>query len=286
MAQPDNRGLQASLRRKLKAGQWPEDLVKELVGGGMSEALAQRFVDQALAADRPQAADQFAPPEPEGARAAATVKLLIATLLMIGGVGWYMRTDPAQRVPLMWAPIVLGLLVFLQSLQKGLNHPMSFPWFIAIVSLAAPAGLAAWFVGVAASRETVPLDEEKVRAKVQELVTEALKGQAQAQAQVQVPGPATTPPGSAPAAPTAEQIEAALKMIAPAAKAPLAGLIKALEDLAAATTPADQCRAARALGDTGFGSEQAHYALLNLLVSSIDNSVRDCAEAALKKIGK
>ena len=53
-------GLTASIRRKLQDGKTPEEIVQELVAGGLGQMSAQRFVDRAIAEDAsapPSAAD-------------------------------------------------------------------------------------------------------------------------------------------------------------------------------------------------------------------------------------
>lgn len=44
-------GLTTSIRRKLQDGKTPEEIVRELVAGGLTELSAQRFVDRAVAED-------------------------------------------------------------------------------------------------------------------------------------------------------------------------------------------------------------------------------------------
>src|SRR5688500_18886076 len=46
-----NGGLTTSIRRKLQEGRTPEEIVQELVAGGLGQTSAQRFVDRALAED-------------------------------------------------------------------------------------------------------------------------------------------------------------------------------------------------------------------------------------------
>lgn len=42
-------GLTTKIRRQLQEGKTPEEVVQELVAGGLSELSAQRFVDRAIA---------------------------------------------------------------------------------------------------------------------------------------------------------------------------------------------------------------------------------------------
>ena len=44
-------GLTASIRRKLHDGKSPDEIIQELVAGGLGQTSAERFVDRALAED-------------------------------------------------------------------------------------------------------------------------------------------------------------------------------------------------------------------------------------------
>ena len=163
-------GLTTSIRRKLQDGKTPEDIIKELVAGGLTETSAQRFVDRAVAE---HASAEPLPPLPEtpapidsldqflqtktaesAAEAAKTGRkqLWIASSLMCGGIAItaisYMMAAPGGRFTLMWGPVVFGGLLYGQAVIKGLTRPRSFAWFSALGAGAAPVVLAVVLLGV------------------------------------------------------------------------------------------------------------------------------------------
>src|SRR5262245_19785 len=120
-------GLTATIRRKLHDGKSPDEIVQELVAGGLGQASAQRFVDRALAEDAtapplpplPPVTDTPAPvddldqfiqtktAETEAENAKTGRKSLwVASALMCGGIAItgisYIMAEPGQRFTLMW----------------------------------------------------------------------------------------------------------------------------------------------------------------------------------------
>jgi hypothetical protein len=170
-------GLTASIRRKLQDGKAPEDIVKELVAGGMTEVSAQRFVDRAVLQH------QSAPPLPDAPApvdsldqfiqqktaetAAANAKvgrksLWAASALMCGGVLItgisYIMADEGERFTLMWGPVAFGFFLWGKTVIQGLANFRTFAWFSAIGSVVAPVVLTVGLLGVAIAAEP-PLEE-------------------------------------------------------------------------------------------------------------------------------
>ena len=116
-------GLTTSIRRKLQDGKTPEEIVKELVAGGLTEVSAQRFVDRAIAEDATapplpplpetpapaDSLDQFLQTKTAAAEASAAKtgrkQLWIASSLMCGGIlitaVSYITADAGERFTLM-----------------------------------------------------------------------------------------------------------------------------------------------------------------------------------------
>ncbi|HEX6162014.1 MAG TPA: hypothetical protein VFZ31_01525 [Vicinamibacterales bacterium] len=167
MAAPQG-GLTASIRRKLQDGKTPEEIIQELVAGGMGQVSAQRFVDRALAENTslPQPDSQPAAPtsartegdaldsfiqtktvETQAAEAKSGSKTLwYACGLMCLGIGItafsYSIAGPGQRYTVMWGPVAVGVFLWGKAVFGGLAHARSFSWTSAIVSLAVPAVMA------------------------------------------------------------------------------------------------------------------------------------------------
>jgi hypothetical protein len=186
-------GLTASIRRKLQDGKTPEEIVQELVAGGLTEVSAQRFVDRAVAEHASAPPLPEAPPAPQQGdsldqfiqtkQAEAEVvaektgrkTLAVASLLMCGGVAIttfsYMMADPGGRFTLMWGPVVFGALMWGQAVIRGLAQPRTFAWFTALGTAAAPVVLAVLALGFVLA--TAPSDEELLRMELAELAEEA-----------------------------------------------------------------------------------------------------------------
>lgn len=190
-------GLTATIRRKLHDGKSPDEIVQELVAGGLGQTSAQRFVDRAIAEDA------SAPPLPPVAETAAPVdeldqfiqtktaeteaenaktgrkSLWVASVLMCGGIAItgfsYIMAAPGQRFTLMWGPVAFGFLLWGKSVLQGFGNFRTFAWFSAIGSIAAPVVLAVVLLGVAAASE--PSEEELLRAQVAEAMEKAGKKQ-------------------------------------------------------------------------------------------------------------
>jgi hypothetical protein len=186
-------GLTASIRRKLQEGKTPEEIVKELATGGLTEVSAQRFVDRALAehasapplpelppAPQPgDSLDQFIQTKQAEAEVVAEKTgrktLVVASLLMCGGIAVtafsYIVADPGGRFTLMWGPVVFGALMWGQAVIRGLAQPRTFAWFTALGTAAAPVVLAVLALGVVVA--TAPSDEELLQMELAELAEEA-----------------------------------------------------------------------------------------------------------------
>ena len=176
-------GLTANIRRKLQEGKTPEEIVKELVAGGLGQSSAQRFVDRALAEDA------AAPPLPPGAGTPAapaapadsldqfiqtktaeteaesaqtgSKSLWVASALMCGGILItgisFIMADEGEQFTLMWGPVVFGFFLWGKSVLGGLANFRKFAWFSAIGSLAAPVVLAILLLGIAVA--SAPTEE-------------------------------------------------------------------------------------------------------------------------------
>ena len=181
-------GLTATIRRKLHDGKSPDEIVQELVAGGLGQTSAQRFVDRAIAEDA------SAPPLPPVTEAAAPVdeldqfiqtktaeteaenaktgrkSLWVASALMCGGIAItgfsYIMAEPGQRFTLMWGPVVFGFFLWGKSVLQGFANARTFAWFSAIGSIGAPVVLAVVLLGVAVASE--PTEEELLRAEIAE----------------------------------------------------------------------------------------------------------------------
>ena len=175
-------GLTASIQRKLRDGRTPEEIIQELVAGGMGQASAQRFVDRALAdeatttplpppaampetadaAKQADALDQFirtktAETEAENAKTGRAA-LWVGSLLMCGGIVItavsYLMAGPGERYRLMWGPVAFGFIVWGQAVFKGVNNARTFAWFSAVASIVVPVVLTVVLLGVVAASES------------------------------------------------------------------------------------------------------------------------------------
>jgi hypothetical protein len=114
-------GLTTSIRRKLQDGKTPEEIIQELVAGGLTELSAQRFVDRAVAEDSSAPAlpplsqspegidsvDQFGQTvvQPEADTVPVTTgrkRLLIASMVMFAAVAIagisYVMAEPGEPI--------------------------------------------------------------------------------------------------------------------------------------------------------------------------------------------
>jgi hypothetical protein len=186
-------GLTATIRRKLHDGKSPDEIVQELVAGGLGQTSAQRFVDRALAEDASapplppvtetaapaDELDQFiqtktAETEAEDAKTGRK-SLWVASALMCGGIAItgfsYIMAAPGQRFTLMWGPVVFGFLLWGKSVLQGFGNARTFAWFSAIGSIGAPVVLAVVLLGVAAA--SAPTEGELLRAEIAEAMAKA-----------------------------------------------------------------------------------------------------------------
>jgi hypothetical protein len=185
-------GITASIRRKLQEGRTPEEIVQELVAGGLGQASAQRFVDRARAenatatplppptpdmSDAPKQADaldQFiqtrtAETEAENAKTGRAA-LWIGSLLMCSGIVItavsYIMAGPGERYRLMWGPVAFGFIVWGQSVFKGFARARTFAWFSAVASIVVPLVLTVIMLGVVAASEPAEDDPNAQAAEV------------------------------------------------------------------------------------------------------------------------
>jgi hypothetical protein len=190
-------GLTATIRRKLHDGKSPDEIVQELVAGGLGQTSAQRFVDRAIAegASAPplppvaettgpvDELDQFiqAKTAETAAENAKTGRksLWVASVLMCSGIAItgfsYIMAAPGQRFTLMWGPVAFGFLLWGKSVLQGFGNLRTFAWFSAVGSIAAPVVLAVVLLGVAAA--SAPSEEELLRAQIAEAMEKAGKKQ-------------------------------------------------------------------------------------------------------------
>jgi hypothetical protein len=193
---PQPGGLTASIRRKLQEGRTPEEIVQELVAGGLGQVSAQRFVDRALAEDAsapplpplpavtettdvaPQGdgLDQFLQTKTEETQAAEAKTgrgtLWVGSMLMCGGIAItgfsYIMADPGERYTLMWGPVVFGFIIWGQAVLKGFANFRTFAWLSAVASILVPVALTVITIGVAAAYE--PTEEELMRAQIAQIM--------------------------------------------------------------------------------------------------------------------
>lgn len=177
-------GLTASIRQKLHDGKTPDDIVQDLVDGGLTKVSAQRFVDRVLAeydpnAPLPALSDTAAQPpadsldqfiqtkaaETEAANAKTGRKSLwVASALMCSGVlitgVSYVMADVGERFTFMWGPIAFGFFLWGKTVIQGFTNARTFAWFSALGSVVVPAALAVILLGAAIA--SVPAEEEVV----------------------------------------------------------------------------------------------------------------------------
>jgi hypothetical protein len=179
-------GLAASIRRKLQQGRTPEEIIEELVAGGLGKVSAERFVDRALAEDASalplppveeaaapvDSLDQFiqtksAETEAENVKTGSKA-LWVASMLMCSGVAItgisYIMADAGERFTLMWGPVAFGFLLWGKSVLQGLRNARTFAWFSAVGSIAAPVVVAVIMLGMAMAYE--PTEEELLRMEL------------------------------------------------------------------------------------------------------------------------
>ena len=186
-------GLTASIRRKLHEGKTPDEIVQELVAGGLGQVSAQRFVDRALAEDASGAALPSPPPqipespatssneadpldqfirektaETQAAEAKTGSKgLWASSLLMCSGIvitaGSYLMADAGERYTLMWGPVVFGFALWARAVLGGLAHARSFAWVSAAASISLPIILTVVALGVVAGTEPPPPDDAQAQ---------------------------------------------------------------------------------------------------------------------------
>lgn len=90
----DTGGVAGSVRRQLAEGRAPEDIVEELVAGGLSRPSAQKFVDRALSMPASQAPAAAAPDAPKSFSKGMIVLAIIAAGIAVAVVVMRSRTDP------------------------------------------------------------------------------------------------------------------------------------------------------------------------------------------------
>lgn len=163
----------------------PEDVVKELTAGGMTQVSAQRFVDRAVlehqsAPPLPPVAEAPAPPADaldqfiqtktaESAAAEARTgrrPLWVASALMCSGIAItgisFMMAGEGDRFTLMWGPVAFGFFLWAKTVIQGFGSVRTFAWFSAIGSLLAPIVLT--IVLLVAIVATAPPLEDEVEA--------------------------------------------------------------------------------------------------------------------------
>ena len=177
-------GLTATIRRKLQDGKTPDEVVQELVAGGLGKDSAQRFVDRALAEDASAAPLPAAPAMPDHAADApadgldqfiqtktaeteaehaktGTRQLWIACALMCSGIAItgfsYVMAEPGERYTLMWGPVAFGIFLWGKSVVQGFANARSFAWVSAAASIAVPAVLTVVTLGVVAATGGEPI---------------------------------------------------------------------------------------------------------------------------------
>lgn len=91
----DTGGVAGSVRRQLAEGRAPEDIVEELVAGGLSKPSAQRFVDRALSMPAGQAPPVGAPGTSGSfPKVAIVLAIIAAAAIAIAVIAIRSRTDP------------------------------------------------------------------------------------------------------------------------------------------------------------------------------------------------
>jgi hypothetical protein len=179
----DTGSLTTSIRRKLQDGKTSDEVVKELVGTGLTAVSAQRFVDRAIAEDASAPplpppvdsiddfiAQQQAQPQKSGHKSLIAGSLLMCGGIIVTGVS-YIMADVGERYTLMWGPVVFGLIVIGQAVVNGLKNPREFAWLAAAGAVGLPVvlGGALWAFVVASE----PTPEEAMRMQLERILEEA-----------------------------------------------------------------------------------------------------------------
>src|SRR5262245_2958765 len=178
-------GLSATIRQKLHDGKTPDEVVQDLVAGGLTKVSAQRFVDRVLAEQDPVAPlppitdapavegdslDQFiqtkAVETQEAAAKTGRASLWVASSLMCGGILItaisFMMAGPNDRFTLMWGPVVFGFFLWGKTVVQGFANARTFAWFSAIGAILAPVVLTVLLLGAAVA--TAPTEDEETAA--------------------------------------------------------------------------------------------------------------------------
>jgi hypothetical protein len=188
-------GLTATIRRKLQDGKTPDEVVQELVAGGLGKASAQRFVDRALAEDASAGPLPPAPPMPDHAAPAdgldqfiqtktaeteaenaktGTRQLWIACALMCSGIAItgfsYIMAEPGERYTLMWGPVAFGFFLWGKSVVQGFANARSFAWVSAAASIALPVVLTVVTLGVVAATGAEPITNDNSEAELAQIL--------------------------------------------------------------------------------------------------------------------
>jgi hypothetical protein len=181
-------GLTTSIRRQLREGKLPEEIVRELVAGGLGQVSAQRFVDRALAEDASSPAegdafDQVTQTEPaetassneHGRASTGRLQVSISSLLMSGGIAYtgfsYAMTEPGQHYTLAWGPVAVGFLMWCRAIFYGVRNVGNFAWFSAASAITLPILLLAGIFVLPRGMLAFAVDDGDKEPEVREATT-------------------------------------------------------------------------------------------------------------------
>jgi hypothetical protein len=159
MAGPGGSDLTTRIRLGLAAGKARDQVVAELVAGGLSQPTAERFVDRALAEQgagpatptRELAAKPAAEEDPGGRGAMISGSFWLSLGACVTG-GTYLLAKPGEEFVLAYGAVIAGILAFVRGLsrwhQKGAG---AFPWLGVLIAGGLPIlGTGALFGGTRA----------------------------------------------------------------------------------------------------------------------------------------
>ena len=272
-------GLTTSIRRKLQGGKSPDEVVQELVAGGLTEVSAQRFVDRAMTEDASAAPlpplpesgtagdslDQFIQTKSAEAETAAArtggKQLWIGSALMCGGIivsaVSYLMADVGERYIMMWGPMLFGLLTWGQAVFKGREDGHDFAWSTAVVTLAVPIVLAGAAFGVVTAM--TPDEEEGLLQAQMDEIFDPSKSAAKS-----------------------DSTAITIKESAPASAQP--GVQELLTIFENNRSAAIQCEIARRLGEVSEDEKAIAAVSLMAQLGNTPDGVKICIGRAMKKL--
>lgn len=172
MATSPASGIAERIHQALVAGKSPENVVQDLVTGGLSRPTAERFVARALAQQSRTPARTLAtpsePPEPTedaGGRGALVSGAFWFSLGSTVTLATYLLAAPGQRFTVAYGAVVAGLFAFGRGIKRWSEVSQPFPWLAVLAAMAVPPIGATALVGVSSWRQH---DRQEARRATEE----------------------------------------------------------------------------------------------------------------------